>query len=383
MLYCFDQKMDFTYTKNEINAAKLKNSCIFYDNQSEAFVDIYGNCIDINNEIIFPRTGSVQIFHMNEMIKKNGGLPIVSNEEINKILSWPLYYNSYRKVEILKGSDLINDLIIERLVKCYGKELFLKTRNKNFSSVILIDLLKDKECAFYKTLLYHLNDEFIISEKVDIVEDEKGKKEYRCFVIKNEIYNISRMTDNLLHKIDIKVLKKIEQIIKGISDIFPSSYVIDVFEYYNDDQIIIDVVEFNPIHASGIYLYNSVMKKSDDLLHDNIEDISGEFSDQIYKCSVNGSVIDDRQILYDIPNSFSSDLRSICLTGNRGLLFSEAILSTEDFAKHSAIYNFNELDLIESDEQLSDEQVFGSFHNSELSNEQQKMLQKLLKLNKK
>lgn len=247
----------------------------------------------------------------------------------------------------------------------------------------MIDLLKDKECAFYKTLLYHLNDEFIISEKVDMVEDEKGKKEYRCFVIKNEIYNISRMTDNLLHKIDIKVLKKIEQIIKGISDIFPSSYVIDVFEYYNDDQIIIDVVEFNPIHASGIYLYNSVMKKSDDLLHDNIEDISGEFSDQIDKCSVNGSVIDDRQILYDIPNSFSSDLRSICLTGNRGLLFSEAILSTEDFAKHSAIYNFNELDLIESDEQLSDEQVFGSFHNSELSNEQQKMLQKLLKLNKK
>lgn len=70
MLYCFDQKMDFTYTKNEINAAKLKNSCIFYDNQSEAFVDIYGNCIDINNEIIFPRTDSVQIFHLNEMIKK-------------------------------------------------------------------------------------------------------------------------------------------------------------------------------------------------------------------------------------------------------------------------------------------------------------------------
>ena len=32
---------------------------------------------------------------MNEMIKKNGGIAIVSNEEINKVLSWPLYYNSY------------------------------------------------------------------------------------------------------------------------------------------------------------------------------------------------------------------------------------------------------------------------------------------------
>lgn len=383
MLYCFDKKMDFTYTKNEINVAKLKNSCIFYDSQSEKFIDIYGNIIDINNKIIFPRTGCIQIFHMNEMIKKNGGIAIVSNEEINKVLSWPLYYNSYRKVEILKGSDLINDLIIERLEMYYGKELFLKTKNKNFSSVILIDLLKDKECAFYKTLLYHLDDEFIISEKVDIVKDKNGKKEYRCFVIKNEIYNISRMTDNLLHKIDIKVLKKIEDIIKQISNIFPSSYVIDIFEYYNDDQIIIDVAEFNPIHASGIYLYNSVMKKSDDLLHDNIENISREFSDKIDKCSINGNVIDDRQILYDIPNSFSSDLRSICLTGNKKLLFSEAILSTEDFAKHSAIYKFNELDLIKSDEQISDEQVFGNFHNNELSNKQEKLLQKLLKLNKK
>ncbi len=53
----------------------------------------------------------------------------------------------------------------------------MKTKEKKFSGVIDIDLLKDEECVFYKALSNHKEDEFIISEKIDIKCDQYGKKE--------------------------------------------------------------------------------------------------------------------------------------------------------------------------------------------------------------
>lgn len=86
-------------------------------------------------------------------------------------------------------------------------------------------LLLDEECAFYKTLLHHLDDEFIISRKANIVEDEYGKKEYRCFVVNNEIYNISRFTTSVLHDIDFKILNEATKIIESLKEVFPNFYV--------------------------------------------------------------------------------------------------------------------------------------------------------------
>ena len=38
-----------------------------------------------------------------------------------------------------------------------------------------------------------------------------------------------------------------------------------------DSKGLIDIVEFNPIEASGMYLYNSICDMSLDLKHDNID----------------------------------------------------------------------------------------------------------------
>lgn len=264
------------------------------------------------------------------------------------------------------------------------EKYIFKNYRKNFNSVISTDLLKDKECTFYKTLIHHLDEEFIISENVDIVEDNYGKKEYRCFVINNEIYNISRMTNRVLHNIEINILEVLKKIINRMDGIFPSCYVVDIFEYYdkNGNQNI-DVVEFNPIHASGIYLYNSVIEKSNDLLHSNLKNISKEFFSKIDECSVDGKVEDHSSILYDVPNSFSCDLRSICKTGNLGLIFSNATISTEDFYRHNEVYNFDSMILIESDEQLYEFTDFSNNYSDKLVEEENNMIEKLLKLNKK
>lgn len=351
MLYCFDKRMKFEYSKREMALSKINQNGILYDSDLRIFTDFSGNKIDITSKEIFPRTGVCQIYEMNDEIVKQGGLPVVSSSQIDVLTSWPMYYHTTRKIQVLKGKDLINLDIISKLEKEYGKEIFFKTKEKNFSDVIKVDLLKDKKCIFYKTLSYHLDEEFIISEKVDIVEDEYGLKEYRCFVVDNQIYNISRFTTTILHEIEEGVLQKAEEVLGNMKEIFPTCYVMDLLEYQKDGKSYLDVVEFNPIHSSGLYLYNSVMEKSTDLLHRNKKSISTEFIDTVEECTIQGKVVNDRTNLYEIPNSFSNDLRSIYLTGDRGVIFAADVhLTSEDYFNHKEKFCLEEMTPFTDDE---------------------------------
>lgn len=212
MIYCFDTRLPWDYSKKEKEEAKINGNGILYDSKLKKFMDYSENIIDIKGKLIFPRTGAAQIHDMNEEIVRQGGRTVVTNEQINIIENWPNYYFDKKNSKIIKGSELIDIDIIKEIDSSYGQEIFIKTKLKNFSAVIPIELLLDKDCAFYKTLLYHLDDDFIISKKVDIIEDEYGKKEYRCFIVNGEIYNISRFTTSVLHSIDLKILNELEKL---------------------------------------------------------------------------------------------------------------------------------------------------------------------------
>lgn len=235
---------------------------------------------------------------------------------------------------MLTGKDLLDEEVIERLEQIYGTELFLKTLNKDFSSVIPIELLKDKECAFYKTLVYHPNTEFFISEKVNIEQDQYGEKEYRCFVVDGEIYNISRFTSQILHEIEPQVLEKVQKIVASLKGIFPKNYVLDVFEYELNGDKDLDVVEFNSIDASGLYLYNSCIEKSEDLLHTDPNYVATEFRSSLKHCTSEGKIAIDRQNGYSVSGVFSNDLYSMCTFGVLGFRVMDAHVSPRDFGRH-------------------------------------------------
>ena len=383
MLYCFDHMLPFDYSKFEMELSQINNNGILYNQQLKKFTDFEGNEINISGELIFPRTGATQIYEMNDDIIAKNGIPIISNNEIDMIEKWPMYCETERKIRILKGKDLVDPSILIELENAYGSEVFIKTKKKNFSNIIPLRLLQDSDCAFYKAMCHHLDEDFIISEKIDIKEDEYGKKEYRCFIIDNQVYNISRFTVNVLHKIDRNVLEKAETIVKSLKGKLPGHYVLDLFEYQKGDLSYIDVAEINPIHASGLYLYNSAMEKSCDLLHSNLENVSSEFSGKIDECSIYGTVINDRDSLYEVRNSFAGDFRSICLTGDIGLIFSDYTPSVKIFARHAEIYNFNNMKPI-SDEEffMSDEDFFEDCKSEGLPEDAIEQLQKLLKLNR-
>ena len=85
----------------------------------------------------------------------------------------------------------------------------------------------------------------------------------------NKIMNISRITDQIYHNISDEVLTFYQHVMKELPSDFPYSYVLDVFSHDGN----LDILEFNPIETSGKYLYNTVFKYSEDLLHHNLENI--------------------------------------------------------------------------------------------------------------
>ena len=377
MIYCFDKDLPWDYSKKEMEIAKKNGNGILYDSSLKRFIDSEGNFFDIKDKIVFPRTGVEQIYSMNDEIMGQGGIPVVNNEQVKAIENWPIYYKDNKKSMIIKGCNLIDADCVKEIERVYGKEIFIKTKIKNFSGVVSTELLLDEECVFYKTLLYHLGDDFIVSRKVNIVEDQYGKKEYRCFVVDNEVYNISRFTTSVLHEIEPEILQKAQEIIGNLKDSFPNSYVLDLFECQLDGETYIDVVEFNPISSSGPYLYNSCIEKSCDLLHSNKFKISSEFIDKINECTTIGKVINDRSNLYDTPNGLSNNLRSIYFTGNIGIFWMNSYKLTEiDFSRHVPAYNSSKAVRLDSDPDLKRLSIQ---KETDLIDENTKKLEKLLK----
>lgn len=346
MIYCFDKILNFDYSKSEIALSHKAGNGILYDSDKRIFTDFNGNKVDITGKVLFPRTGVLQMHGMTEEIERQGGIPAITNAETEKISRWPKYFKTKRKTRILTGRDLQDPSQIEQIEKEYGKEIFIKTVQKGFNGVIPVSLLKDRECAFYKALSYHQDDEFMISEVITLAEDRYGIKEYRCFVRDNEPLNISRFTTRIFHEIDEEVLVKLKEVIERMKGIFPDCYVVDLLEYEKDGERHLDVSEFNPPQAAGLYLYNSLLEKSDDILHKrSLRKIATEFITEIDKCSENGTVINNREPLFDIEESFASDLRSICLLGDIGVTFvADLDIAPDCYASHTPLLMFEVAD---------------------------------------
>lgn len=360
MVYCFDKSSPWDYSKMEMKITSSNGTGILYDGILHTFTDFNGKNVNVKGKVIFPRAGIIQAIELKKDVISQGGSLIVSSSSEAKVDNWPKYYKDKKHSRVIKGKNLVNPDIVEKIRNTYGEEIFFETKNKNFSGIIPVELLLDRECAFYKALLYHLDDDFIISKKVNILEDEYGQKEYRFFVINNEVYNISRCTTSILHRIDSDILNEGLRVIESLKGVFPGYYVVDLMEYELDKKRYIDVVEFNTISSSGLYLYNSCLKKSSDLLHQDINKIAEEFADNIDKCSTLGKVLSDASILYNMKDSFANHLRSICLYGTPEMgNIRDFDICNRDFARTTPIIDFSKMISLDDNFLGSDEDTLG------------------------
>lgn len=338
MIFCFDTRVNFEYTDAEMALAKKKGIGILYDAENDTFIDFESNVMNINGVYVFPRTGSAQIYEINDAIIRHGGILVLSNEEVDIVNSWPNYVQTKRNIKVYNGSELCDDEVISKIEEQFGTRFFFKTKKKDFKDIIDISLFKNKECAFFKALSEHKDDEFFISDEVEVASDNLGIEEYRVFVEEGRVMNISRMTTDVFHRISPDVVEYALTMVDALRDKFPSYYSFDVFRTKKNGNTLLDVVEFNPIHAAGIYLYNSIIDESSDLEHINERGIAREFMGTIGACTYDGSVINNRENTYKIPDSFSSDLKSFAIEGKLGLKFTTLSMKKSMYANTKPLF---------------------------------------------
>lgn len=315
MLYCYLKGVDL-FKKEQMLSKKL-GLYICYDEKSDTFQDENGNILSIEGENIFPRTGALQAKDLISKISSHGGIPINGILDFDKQLEWPKYIKTKRRLLFISGEYLLFDTegILDSI---NGDSVFLKTCEKNYSGVVEKSKLLDPEGVYRKALDAHKDDYFLIGDEVNICSDDYGNIEYRAFVIDGEIFNISRIHDYLYHKVGNDVIDYVKSCVSElIKNGFARNFVIDIFAYTKDGKREFDVLECNPIEASGIYLYNSVYNRGN-LNHTHpVSDISDEnkyYTDtSLY--SFDSDIKGTPSILYNLPGGFAADLATLSLMG--------------------------------------------------------------------
>lgn len=334
-----------------MECAKELGVYIFYDEKQDIFLDKDGNQIDVKNKCIFPRTGDLQAKSLIDAIIKHGGNSIVTKDDYDKTLNWPYYLKTIRNNIILSGSQIVENP--QLIIDVFGQDkVFFKTKFKNFSQIIEVSEFLNQDSAFLMALKEHSDDDFIISDAVSIEEDKYGVLEYRAFILNGEILNISRISDFLLETIPREILDKLKESIANLKENdFASSYVIDIFVYKDKTgRRIVDVLECNPIIASGTYLYNSIFEQQQDIIHNcpsaSIPKEKIKYGESKYY-SFDTAERRTPSIYYNLPGGFASDLTSFTFFGRK---------STNDTYFHFSSGNINLLGIgsLISDGLLSD-----------------------------
>ena len=315
MLYCFNAKhfSNNDRTNKEIEYAINKKLFIYYDEEENVFKDELDNIVDVHKKEVFPVSFIFQLPALIEALTKNGAIIPNTIDKIHMVEEWYNHIVTKRNMISFPGSMLNDPELLTYIYEVFGHnpEVFLKTAKKDYNGIIDLTELYEEESDLRKAIKLHEDEEFILSEKVEVNEDEIGKEEYRIFIYQGRIMNISRITDTTYHTIPEELIEYVEELLTSIPRNFPKSFVLDVFSYGH----MYDILECNPIEASGRYLYNSVFSLSQDLTHTNIESIPEEKDST--KVSYSSEVEMKPSTLVKVQGSFAKDYDDIKRYGKR------------------------------------------------------------------
>ena len=315
MLYCFNAKHfnDNERTNKEIEYAIRKKVFIYYDEEEQVFKDENDNQVNVHNKEVFPVSFIFQLPALIKALTDNGAIIPNTLEQIHMVEAWYNHIVTQRNMISFTGDMASDPEFLTYIYEVFGHnpEVFLKTAKKDYNGIIDLTELYEEESDLRKAIKLHEDEEFILSEKVEVNEDEIGQEEYRIFIYQGRIMNISRITDTVYHTIPEDLIEYVEELLTRLPKSFPKSFVLDIFSY----QHMYDVLECNPIEASGRYLYNSVFSLSQDLTHSNIETIPEE--KDVTKVSYSSEVEMKPSTLVKVQGSFAKDYDDIKRYGKR------------------------------------------------------------------
>lgn len=262
----YDQKIHYQTAQEDILCAIKLGKLLLFDMRKHSFIDENGKIIDISGKAIFPRSTIQESIILLESIEKADGKSIMASKDYAIIENWFDKVKTKREIKISTLEEIEEH--IEDYEKNYGNKLFIKTVQKLFSGVCIIMNIEfaGKSRVLFDSHFHSLNMTItdskmpiLICKALDVVKDEYGRREWRAFVVDNELWCLSRCSDDVV-PIEAYIEDKVKSEIMRFKGILPSSYVVDFFEYTDEnDEIIFDVCEFNPIVASGVYQNNDLV----------------------------------------------------------------------------------------------------------------------------
>ncbi|MBE5822026.1 MAG: hypothetical protein E7311_05525 [Clostridiales bacterium] len=262
----------YQYAKEDVLLAIEKSKLLLFDLRNNTFIDEKGNEVDISGKVIFPRSTIQEADILMEYLEKTDAKPITARKDYEIIENWFHTIKTKREFRITTLGELNENL--DKYEKIYGKSMFIKTIQKGISGVhIIFDVNFDNkdgsktakkvllDSTFHNFHLAHYSGDtpILIYPAVSILKDTYGRREWRAFVVNNELLCLSRFSDNVV-PIEDYIYEKVKDKIKECEGKIPSSYVVDFFEYTDENnETIFDIVEFNPIIASGVFQNNDLV----------------------------------------------------------------------------------------------------------------------------
>lgn len=266
----YREKLHYQLAQEDVLLAKKLGKLALFDLRNNTFVDENGNQIDLFGKKVFPRATIQESDLLMEYLEMVNADSITTRADYKIVENWFRVIPTKRTYKESTFGEVERSL--DSYEKEYGKSFFMKTIKKCFSGVCIIlemnfgseedgkktKVLMDSTMHSVNMSLRDRKAPVLIYPAMKLLKDEYGRREWRAFVVENELWCLSRFADNVV-PIEDYVYEKVKDKIKQFEGLLPKSYVIDFFEYDDDGEIVFDVCECNPIIASGVFQNNDLV----------------------------------------------------------------------------------------------------------------------------
>ena len=266
----YREKLHYQYAQEDVLLAKKLGKLALFDLRNNTFVDENGNQIDLFGKKVFPRATIQESDLLMEYLEMVNADSITTRADYKIVENWFRVIPTKRTYKESTFGEVERSL--DSYEKEYGKSFFMKTIEKGFSGVCIIlemnfgseedgkktKVLMDSTMHSVSMSLRDRKAPVLVYPAVKLLKDEYGRREWRAFVVENELWCLSRFADNVV-PIEDYVYEKVKNKIKQFEGLLPKSYVIDFFEYDDDGETVFDVCECNPIIASGVFQNNDLV----------------------------------------------------------------------------------------------------------------------------
>lgn len=222
MLYCTEERK---LEGNIINKILPRNKIIYYDKEKDLFYDQDHKIISLKDRVVVPISNYQDLSNFYSLLQNKGALFVNKLEDVEKIENWFEYIEPYRQIVPFETYDLSDTAFLTYLIELFGptNEIYLTKSHEIFPVDIstLINGFNPAMSSNNKTLL--------LSEKIDINEDEHGKIEYQVLVERGKLMNLSRLCDSEEYiETPREVFQFVFDFLESLPKSFPKTFILKI-----------------------------------------------------------------------------------------------------------------------------------------------------------